>query len=322
MSSEYDPGFLKTLKCKFSKLNITKSPNSEDLSSAKSVKTVADYIHDNEVRLKTRRMPTQNSSTNPHSSDSAETKTSTYVFEKIKHSTIPQLVKSECEISDKDDIDKHPKEYLLESFPSEMRPRTFSMPTQNTYTKPVKRDIQRSHLNLNLNNPLNIERNEKKENVYHKKIEIGLDSFFENEMRARTSSMPTRSLFNKPRIQHLRRSHQNLFTRPGTEIHTVRTFQLNNKGKIVKRSESRSTRSSNSELSLEDDSFIVENISRMSSADGECHVFVRGIEGVGKTALMQQFLTTQYLGGFDTSIGKFLRQLLQIYLQFIYIIFT
>ena len=300
MSSESDRGFLNTLKCKFGKLSIKKSPSAEDICNSTSNKTVADYIHENEIRLKTRRL-TQNMS-------KFETIPSSYVFEKVKHETIPQFVKSGAHGSyERHEIDRSPAEYMLESFPIEIRPRTFSMPTQNTYTKPAKRNIQRSHLNINIEKPSYVESKPKEDTCLKLKADLsGIDKFFEQEMRSRTSSMPTRSLIKKPRIQHLRRSQQNLFSRPELEMHIVRSFELSNKGKIVKRSESRSTRSSNSELSLEDDLSLPKNMSRMSSVDvtGRYRVLVRGTDAVGKTALMQQFLTTQYLGGFDTTSGK------------------
>jgi hypothetical protein len=261
----------------------------------------------NEERLKISRIHTKDASREPSTSKSSECeKLPTYVFEKVKHETIPQFVKCNTHaLSEKDERETFSSEYILESLPSEIRPRTFSMPARNTCTKPIIRKNQRSHLNLNIDKPL-IAEVKNKTGAHKPTAPCELDIFFEEEMRTRTSSMPTTSLCNKPRIQHLRHSHQNLFARPELEIHTVRSFELDNKGKIIKRSESKSTRSSTSELSFDDDFFLSKNTSRMSSvevAEGY-NVYVKGIEGVGKTALMQQFLTTQYLGGFDTVNGK------------------
>ncbi|XP_060551650.1 uncharacterized protein LOC132713178 [Ruditapes philippinarum] len=305
MCSEKNQGFFNTLKCKFDKCSMSKSKSVEDVLNLKSVKTVADYIHDNELRLKSCRVPTQNMRSKSCSSTSSTSENLAYVFEKVKHKTIPQFVSFEAKVPcEKYEKDKYALNYMLDNFQSEIRPRTFSMPTQNTYTKPVRRDSQRLHLNIEKH--LNADINTKKPTLNQcRNVPGAFDSFFEEEIRTRTSSMPTTSSFDKPRVQHLRYSHQNLYARPALEIHTVRFFELNNKGKIVKRSESRSTRSSTSELSVDDFILESENANKMTNIDKEGYnIYVRGIEGVGKTALMQQFLTTQYLGGFDTSHGK------------------
>ena len=144
------------------------------------------------------------------------------------------------------------------------------------------------------------------------------------EIRPRTSSMPTRNSFKKPFLQH---THLGLNIEPDIETYMVRSFHMNSKGEIVYRSDSIRSRSANSVFSSDGDFCPLSPSSRTSSsisrdsagtvspASGaqimpfSARVLVLGAPGVGKTALTEQFLTSEYLGGFDTSIGKYSYQL-------------
>lgn len=144
------------------------------------------------------------------------------------------------------------------------------------------------------------------------------DNFYGGEMRARTFSMPTRNTVNKPHIQHLRRSHMCLNTEPELESYHVRSFEISSKGLLVKGTDSIMARSSNNMFCSIDSLQMSANLSRGSSTQSggssiyntspltpiTYSVVVSGVMGVGKTALTQQFMTSEYLGGFDTSFGE------------------
>lgn len=138
------------------------------------------------------------------------------------------------------------------------------------------------------------------------------------EIRPRTSSLPTRSTLKKPSLASLKyrvdSNHEN-----DDEFYRLRNFITTSKG-IVNRGDSIISRSTNSVLSSGSE---LGALSRTSSSLS-CHssaanintcilletrvfrILVLGSAGVGKTALTQQFMTSDYLGGFNTSIGKFI----------------
>ena len=158
----------------------------------------------------------------------------------------------------------------------------------------------------------------KRASSFKKPKEKNLDKFLNEDMRPRTSSMPTRNAFRKPQI---RRTLFGLNIEPDIETYTVRTFEMNSKGVIVRRSDSMRSRSTNSIVSSEGDFCPLSPNSRTSSSLSRdsvntspgsvpptnmfpARVLVLGSPGCGKTAITQQFMTSEYLGGFDTSIGE------------------
>ena len=137
-----------------------------------------------------------------------------------------------------------------------------------------------------------------------------LDSFGNNgEMRPRTCSMPTRNTFRKPNTL----SHHALHLDVDSDFYTLRSFSTS-KGIIVNRGDSVRSRSTNSVYSSGSEQLQLSPSSRTSSTYSResfgvvskipFRVAVLGAPGVGKTAITQQFTTSEYLGGFDTSIGK------------------
>ncbi|KAH3770134.1 hypothetical protein DPMN_171416 [Dreissena polymorpha] len=134
----------------------------------------------------------------------------------------------------------------------------------------------------------------------------------ENGMRPRTCSMPSRNSLTKPRASIWRREFPNIEL--DTDKYTVREFEINSKGVIVHRSESFRSRSINSICSSEGDigpdspiscttSSLSRDSPRMSPVAYVHRVVVVGAPGCGKTALNQQLMTSEYLGGFNTSSG-------------------
>ena len=144
---------------------------------------------------------------------------------------------------------------------------------------------------------------------------------FDEGIRPRTSSMPVNSGIKKPTLGQLHHRHHG---RPSVsfnndnETYTVRMFKVNSKGVIKSRTDSMRSRSTNSfssdggwELCAQ---FSQSSLASSSSQDSvgtyksieqgnTAAVLVLGYPGVGKTALTQQFMTSEYLGGFDTSMG-------------------
>lgn len=155
----------------------------------------------------------------------------------------------------------------------------------------------------------------KRASSFKKPNEKNIDLFLNDEIRPRTCSMPSRSSFRKPHHQELQRALLRLNIEPDTETYTVRSFEMNSKGVIIKRNDSMRSRSTNSIVSSEGDLCPLSPMSRTSSSLSResvgtspgmfpCRVMVIGAPGVGKTALTQQFMTSEYLGGFDTSVGE------------------
>lgn len=161
----------------------------------------------------------------------------------------------------------------------------------------------------------------KRASSFKKPKEKNLDIFLQDEIRPRTSSMPTRNAFRRPQSQQLQRALLRLNIEPDEEKYTVRSFEMNSKGVIIKRTDSMRSRSTNSIVSSEGDFCPLSPLSRTSSSMSReslgtspistaqpslppIRVMVLGGPAVGKTALTQQFMTTEYLGGFDTSIGE------------------
>ncbi|WAR12075.1 GEM-like protein [Mya arenaria] len=169
---------------------------------------------------------------------------------------------------------------------------------------------------LGSSNNLNImPMNRKRASSFKKPREKNLDMFLSNDMRPRTSSMPSRNAFKRSHEQLLQKTLLGLNIEPELETYTVREFEMNSKGVIVHRSDSMRSRSTNSVMSSEGDFCPISPTSRTSSSLSRdsvapspvpsappARVLVTGIVGCGKTAITQQFMTSEYLGGFNTSI--------------------
>lgn len=172
-------------------------------------------------------------------------------------------------------------------------------------------------INLNISPP-----SRKRSSSFKKPKEKNLDIFFNDEIRPRTCSMPTRSNIRKPQAHLLRRDFLKLNVDSQEDSYTVREFQMSPKGVIVKRKDSRRSRSSNSVHSSESELYPLSPVSLTSSSvSGESigtspssalpipstpiKILVLGNYAVGKTAITQQFMTSEYLGGFNTSVGEY-----------------
>ena len=166
-------------------------------------------------------------------------------------------------------------------------------------------------------------RRERAKSLFKDKHTNLLDEFDEC-IRPRTSSMPVRSEIKRPNLSHIHRRHHerlqwNQCADHEQNTYTVRMFEVNSKGVIKSRTDTMRSRSTNS-MSSDGGGDMYLHLSQLSldsssskdsfgtqKSTGQCnvsHVIVMGSEGVGKTALTQQFMTSEYLGGFDTSIGK------------------
>lgn len=136
--------------------------------------------------------------------------------------------------------------------------------------------------------------------------QIAVEPIADVDIRSRTKSMPTKSNFQKLEGDVL-----------GLCVNCrTRSFEMNEKGVIVSSSESLCSHSSNSVFSSEGGLYQLIHPSIHSTTRSEenmsinvysetSKVHIIGYSHVGKTALAQQFITSEYLGGFNTSSGKY-----------------
>ncbi|XP_046342367.1 GTP-binding protein GEM-like [Haliotis rufescens] len=142
--------------------------------------------------------------------------------------------------------------------------------------------------------------------------------FLENveleEMRPRTSSLPSRNDLKKP-VQYLSPYSESA---EYDSVYTLRSFVTTSKGRVVNRGDSLRSRSTNSVLSSGSGSMTeLTPLSRTSSSLSQSSVanstgsafginpfkvLVVGTMGVGKTSIARQFTTSDYLGDLDISI--------------------
>lgn len=158
----------------------------------------------------------------------------------------------------------------------------------------------------------------KRASSFKKPKEKNLDVFMEDDIRPRTSSMPTRSNFRRPQAHLLQRALLRLNIEQDADKYPVRSFEMNSKGVIVKRTDSMRSRSTNS-IQSDGDLYPLSPVSQTSSSVSKesvgtspgstapvafdpVKISIMGAPSVGKTAIAQQFMTSEYLGGFDTSI--------------------
>ncbi|KAH3770120.1 hypothetical protein DPMN_171401 [Dreissena polymorpha] len=89
------------------------------------------------------------------------------------------------------------------------------------------------------------------------------------DMRPRMSSLPTKSSFRKPLLHHqhhrYHRSHVTLNI-AHDDLYTVRTFEINAKGQIMKKNDFVWSNSSNSVVSIDGDLFVGVPTKRGSSS--------------------------------------------------------
>ncbi|KAL8590264.1 hypothetical protein ACOMHN_006380 [Nucella lapillus] len=140
-----------------------------------------------------------------------------------------------------------------------------------------------------------------------------------DEMRPRTSSLPTKNSIRRPILQYLTPPHTSSSARDHDEFYTIRSFVTTSKGQLVNRGDSLRSRSTNSIMSSGSGSMT--ELTRLSQASSQCslchegsgpespsalpllyRVLMLGSAGVGKSSLTQQFATSEYLGTFGPSI--------------------
>ncbi|XP_071173900.1 ras-related protein Ral-B-like [Mytilus edulis] len=135
------------------------------------------------------------------------------------------------------------------------------------------------------------------------------ENFEMEEIRPRTSSLPTKNNYRRPLIKNLRTNYED----QDHDLYRLRAFDVTSKG-IVNRGDSIKSRSTNSIVSSEGDGNVlsIESSScsqnSLANSDGSIHkiqpyrIVILGAIGVGKSTIAQQFLTSEYL--FDTSVDS------------------
>ena len=125
--------------------------------------------------------------------------------------------------------------------------------------------------------------------------------FNNHEFRPRTSSMPSRvkrpsTLILKPADRD--DSEEDVFH----EVQRVRTFSSSEKGGIVNRGDSFKRKTGRSSAAGSRQSSVTSQGSSVCSTEEPCTVLIMGPTGVGKSSLIQQFTTSEYMGGEDASM--------------------
>ena len=159
----------------------------------------------------------------------------------------------------------------------------------------------------------NLDINQRRRQSAHLLQTSNLPDDFTAFRRPRAFTAPSRNFLQRPNLNHHHnhRHHLDVGYDAG-EFYTVRKFEMNSKGVILKKSDSMRSRSSNSVASSEGEPHLSCSLHGSNSSHGsevfersaEAHIVILGASSVGKTALAQQFQTSEYLGGFNTSIGK------------------
>jgi hypothetical protein len=144
---------------------------------------------------------------------------------------------------------------------------------------------------------------------------VNLEESINEDMRPRTYSMPTRNDIRKSHSQLLLRNTHRLPESAVEDKHNIRAFEINRKGVIVKRAAF--VRSKTAHRIVPTEGYFG-SPSSLSVSKGrptirpstglqltsQRKIVVVGAATVGKTALTQQLVTSEYLGGFNTSIGE------------------
>ncbi|XP_021342146.1 uncharacterized protein LOC110442729, partial [Mizuhopecten yessoensis] len=138
---------------------------------------------------------------------------------------------------------------------------------------------------------------------------------FDLDIRPRTSSLPTKNTYKKPNLGSLRHTSEGCGDDDDPDFYRLRTFELTSKG-IVNRGDSLRSRSTNSIMSSGSEMGCLSRTSSSlsqgsfgnSTGSGGAvvpfRVLVVGPEGTGKSCMVRQFTTSEYLGGFDTSLDE------------------
>ncbi|CAG2188468.1 unnamed protein product [Mytilus edulis] len=126
------------------------------------------------------------------------------------------------------------------------------------------------------------------------------ENFEMEEIRPRTSSLPTKNNYRRPLIKNLRTNYED----QDHDLYRLRAFDVTSKG-IVNRGDSIKSRSTNSIVSSEGDGNVlsIESSScsqnSLANSDGSIHkiqpyrIVILGAIGVGKSTIAQQFLTSE-----------------------------
>lgn len=160
--------------------------------------------------------------------------------------------------------------------------------------------------------PRSRSRSMKKPNKHH------LDDLQLEEMRPRTCSLPNKNGYQRPQFLSPPIS-AHFENQDDSDWYRLRNFVTTSKG-IINRGDSYKSRSSNSIVSSGSSISEVHQLSRASSfmsqgstnnsvASSVCappyRVLVVGSQAVGKTAITQQFMTSEYMGDIDDTFGKY-----------------
>jgi hypothetical protein len=127
-----------------------------------------------------------------------------------------------------------------------------------------------------------------------------------DEFRPRTSSMPSRPKRPSTLVLRQHDSEEDVFQ----PLQRVRTFSSSDKGGIVNRGDSFKRKIPSTAGSSRHSSVTSQDDSSVCSSEAPCSVLVMGPVGVGKSSLIQQFTTSEYMGGEDVSAvnGKWERE--------------
>jgi hypothetical protein len=334
--------------------HLTKGRSRESLrrSQVKSDKTIADYIKENEMRL---RLCSISTTASKHdelkiSNDiiAMDLVPLNYKFEKVKK--VHHLEDSEDEgLDDFLIFEQTIQQKVLEeqnlqvsrvSLEREFRPRTKSMPTNNNLQKPkpfngksqilnmgssfdkiyepcyieeVRRPFRKCSLLTTTETHLSNTVDKYEEQSTHSDKLSSNESQI-NEIRHRASTMPSKSTYIKPRSVCCRQSAHDLNTNPPAHQLQPRCFELV-KGKLVKLNTSRNTKSTVLFDLTKGESYnlsnplatrkIAQHTFRFPNKLKPSQVQVKGLKRVGKSALVQRFVTSEFLGEFDTCESKF-----------------
>lgn len=178
-------------------------------------------------------------------------------------------------------------------------------------TKRVPGPVIADHICGMVTNNLNVTRPRARSTSMKKAKNKTFENFELDEMRPRTSSLPTKNSYKRPFIKNLRTAGE----QHDHDLYRLRTFDLTPKG-IINRGDSIKSKSTNSIVSSEGEGYALSvgssscSQNSLANSDLSLHtakpyrIVILGAVGVGKSTIAQQFLTSEYL--FNSSIGKYI----------------